>query len=85
MAIDKQMPELSLRAMHDAVRGGPPVPVANDNRRVRGGMLTTAIIISTGAQYYVEGGNENARRRRSSIAYLDEQAPGPTCPADSDL
>ena len=57
MAIDKQMPELCLRAMHDAVRGGPPVVVANDNRRVRGGGMITSRIIN-GTQYYVQGGNE---------------------------
>ena len=55
LAIDKDLPELSLKAMRDGVRGGPPVNT-NENRRMGGGPLTSRYI--NGVQYYVEGGNE---------------------------
>lgn len=54
LAIDKGLPALSLRAMHEAVRNGPPIPSSRPNRG--GGYLTSRTI--NGVQYYVEAGNE---------------------------
>ena len=53
LAIDKQMPALSLRTMSQAVRGGPPIVVTNQNRNMNGMLRTTLI---GGTQYYVQGG-----------------------------
>jgi len=53
LAIDKQMPDLSLRTMQAAVRGGPPIAVT-ENRNF-GGMYRSRMI--NGTQYLVSGGN----------------------------
>jgi tetratricopeptide (TPR) repeat protein len=53
LAAEKELPALSLRAIRDAVKGGPPVPAQKD-RNMRGGPLQMRMI--GGQQYYVEGG-----------------------------
>jgi hypothetical protein len=55
LAAEKNLPALSLKAVMEAVRGGPPVPTPNDRRR-GGGRLTSRMI--NGIQYYVEDTGE---------------------------
>jgi tetratricopeptide (TPR) repeat protein len=50
LAAEKELPALSLKAMRDAVRGGPPVP-GKPNRNYGGRIMPRMI---GGVQYYVE-------------------------------
>ena len=55
LAAEKDLPGLSLKAIKDAVRGGPPVP--GKVNRNHGGRLTSRMI--GGVQYYVEDMGDN--------------------------
>lgn len=56
MAADKGTPALSLRAMKEATRGGPPTPPQRDRYRGGRGFRQTTI---GGVQYLVQDGDEN--------------------------
>ena len=51
LAADMKLPGLSLRAMREAVRGGPPI-TPNQGQRMGGGRLTSRTI--NGVLYYIE-------------------------------